>query len=174
MATSTLDFDLGRTRDLAGRRAHVWNRRIVLLLMAAFLAAGLAGVFGQVRTTRSAASPAATVTAKLPQAVRGGLYWPAEITIRARQRIAAPVIVLGSGFVRGMQLNTIEPSPTSEASRHGGLAFSFPTLQAGDSLTLNLQLQVNPTTVGEQDVGVRVEGANVAPIRLPASLTVYP
>lgn len=174
MSAPTTDFDLGRTRDLTGRAWHPWARRLILLAMLAFVLAGLAGVFGQTQHTRTASSPDALVKVRTPGALRGGLYWPAEIRIEAHRRITAPVIVLGSGFIRGMQLNSIEPSPPSETSRGGRIALTYPSLAPGQVLVVRLQLQVNPTTVGRQDLTVRVEGADIDPLRLPKTITVMP
>lgn len=142
--------------------------------MLAFVLTGLSGVFGQPQHTRVTDGPIAQVKVRTPQALRGGLYWPAEIRVEAHRRITAPVIVLGSGFIRGMQLNSIEPAPASEASRGGRLAFTYPTMAPGDVLVVRMQLQVNPTTVGTQDLGVRIEGADTKPISLPATARVLP
>lgn len=142
--------------------------------MAAFVAVGLTGALGQPQRTRTTDGPIAKVQVSLPEALRGGLYWPTEIRVEAHRRITAPVVVLGSGFIRGMQLNTVEPAPVSEASRGGRLAFTYPTMEPGDALVVHLQLQVNPTTVGAQDLGVRIESADTDPISMPASVRVLP
>ncbi|MDQ8044110.1 MAG: hypothetical protein AAGC46_04110 [Solirubrobacteraceae bacterium] len=178
--TTTTRFDLERVRDLSGRGAHVWYRRVLLTLMLAFVVAALLGAFGQISHSNTASGPAGTITVHAPHTVRGGLLFPARVTIRAAQKLVSPQIVLGGGWAKGMQLNTIEPSPASETTRPSStgstddLAFTYPTLQAGDSLTLYLQVQVDPTTIGHQDTSVSVEAANARPIRLPASLTVLP
>jgi hypothetical protein len=54
-----------------------------------------------------------------------------------------------AGLLEGLQVNTIEPSPQSEGeSRVTGRAQDV-ELRAGDELVVYLQLQVNPTTIGE-------------------------
>lgn len=171
---STTAFDLGRTRDLTGRSRHQWYRRAGLAVMGAVVVAALLGTFGQRDHTQTASGPAGSLELMKPAMLRGGLLWRARIVVRATEKIAAPQLVLGSGFVRGMQLNTIEPSPTSEGSRGSGLAFTYPTLNAGDSLTIYLQLQSDPTIVGAQNTSVSLEGANIAPIRLSSSTRVLP
>ncbi|MEH3053057.1 MAG: hypothetical protein PGN13_03480 [Patulibacter minatonensis] len=174
MTSSTTEFDQGRVRDLDGRAWHPWTRRALIALMTLFVVIGLTGAFGQVQHTRTASTAAALVKVRTPETLRGGLYWPTEIRIDAHQRITAPTIVLGSGFIRGMQLNTVEPAPASESSRGGRVALTYPTLEPGDALVVHLQLQVNPTTVGEQDLGVRIDGADLPPIALPQTATVLP
>jgi hypothetical protein len=174
MLSSTTEFDLDRTRDLKGRGHQPWVRRVGLLLMGVIVVLALLGRFGQTEQSHAAASPSAKLEVLIPGTLRGGLLWRARIIVHARQKIAAPVLVLGPGYVRGMQLNTIEPSPTSETSRAAGLAFSYPTLEAGQSLTVYLQLQVDPTVIGAQDLSVGLEGANIDPVRVPASTRVLP
>ncbi|MBO9533155.1 MAG: hypothetical protein J7513_09305 [Solirubrobacteraceae bacterium] len=174
MASPTVDLDLERTKDLAGRSWQPWIRRAALTAMLAVVAAGLAGVFGQVEHTSRAANTSAAAEVRVPQSLRGGLYWPAHIRIQARERIVAPVVVLGSGFIDGMQLNSLTPTPTSESTRDGHLVYAYPTLDAGDVLDVRLQLQVNPTTVGREDLSVRVEGDGLDPITIPRSVRVMP
>lgn len=174
VTTSTVDFDLERTRDLTGRRWQPWVRRIALALMLAFVIAGLAGAFGQVESTTTVTGKSAQVSVRVPESLRGGLYWPAHIRITAREKIAAPTVVLGAGYIQGMQLNSLTPTPVSEQTRDGRLVWAYPTLEAGDTLDVRLQLQVNPTTVGREDLGVRVEGAGIDPVVIPRSVRVLP
>lgn len=96
MTGSTIAFDLGRVRDLAGRSWHPWGRRLILLAMLAFVLVGLAGAFGQVQRKRVTDGPVAKLTVRTPEALRGGLYWPAEIRVEAHRRITAPVLLLGA------------------------------------------------------------------------------
>ncbi|MDO9356870.1 MAG: hypothetical protein Q7T55_24450 [Solirubrobacteraceae bacterium] len=179
-ATSTTDFDLGRHRDLRGRERHTWYRRAALGVMLAVIVAALAGAFGQMQSTRAATSDAAELEIQMPKTVRGGLLWPMRINVRAKTKIVSPTLVLGSGFIRGMQLNSLEPAPVSEASRpanangHAPFALTYGTLQPGDTLTVYAQLQVDPTTMGRHDASVSLEGANIRPVRSPAHLNVLP
>lgn len=180
MQTTTAPTDLARERDLAGRRWQTWVRRGILALMAVFVGFALAGAFGQRTTVQTASGAAAEVRVRSATTLRGGVFSPVRIEVIARRKIAAPQLVLGPGFIDGLHLNSIEPAPLSETSRprdeqgRAPLAFTYPTLEAGDELTVYLQTQVNPTTVGRQDMSVSLEGANVEPVRVPATLTVLP
>jgi hypothetical protein len=82
--------------------------------------------------------------------------------------------VLGSGFVEGMQLNTVEPSPVSEAGRGPRVVLSYAALRPGDELVVYLQLQVNPTTVGEQDTSVELDDQAAPVARIAQTTTVLP
>jgi len=156
---------------------HPWVRRVLVAAMVAVIVLALTGRLGQVERISSVQTATARVTLDAPSALRGGLMWPARVTIRARTRIVEPQVVLGAGYVRGMQLNTIEPAPAEETTRGRSLALTYATLQPGDELTVYLQLQVNPDTLGRQDLSVVLEPGGDDPppaVRLPASATVLP
>lgn len=145
--------------------------------MAVVIVVALTGRLGQSEHTSSVRTATADLTVDTPSALRGGLMWPARVTIRARKRIVEPQVVLGAGYVRGMQLNTIEPAPADETTRGRSLALTYATLEAGDELTVYLQLQVNPDTLGRQDLSVVLQPGGddpPAPVRLPVSATVLP
>lgn len=173
---STKPADLDRVRDLRGRRIHPWIRRVVLVAMTALVVVALAERFGQTEHVLSAPPhDAAKLELRAPEALRSGLLWRARITVTARTRIEDPELILGPGWVAGMQLNTIAPNATEEASRGDRLVLTYPTLRAGDQLVVHLQLQVNPTTSGRQDLSVALEGDGVGPtpVLLPAHVTVH-
>lgn len=175
-AWSTKPDDMERVRDLRGRRLHPWGRRVVLVAMVVLLALALTGRFGQ--TERVASAPphaAAKLELRAPKALRSGLLWRGRITVTARRRIERPELVLAPGWFSAMQVNTIEPAAADEASRGDRVVLTYPTLQAGDKLVVYLQLQVNPTTSGRQDLSVALEGKGVGPrpILLPAHVTVH-
>ena len=124
-------------------------RRGLVVLLAVPVLLALTGALGQSTQTLTAVAPAATLQVELPDVLRGGLMWRARIVVRAARTIEFPRIVLGPGFVHGMQLNTLEPAPASEASRGQHVVLSYDELAAGDELVVYLQLQVDPTTVGD-------------------------
>jgi hypothetical protein len=167
-------LDLGRHRDLEGRTAQPWMRRAVLLLFALVVIAALAGVMGQRAASDVARTDAAQLRVVSAPTLRGGLLWPARIEITAQRDIAYPRLVLAPGWVRGMQLNTLEPSPQGETTRGDDLVLSYGRLSAGDRLVIYLQAQVDPTTVGRQDVTVTLDDRTRQLVSLPRRLTVLP
>ena len=150
-------LDLERMRDLRGRRSHPWIRRSVLALLAVGVLVAATGAIGQPTRTLAVDGSGARLQLEAPGVLRGGLMWRARIVVRGDLDVKHPRLVLGPGFVHGMQLNTIEPSPVSEASRGPRVVLSYPELKAGDELVVYLQLQVNPTTVGSQDTSVELD-----------------
>jgi hypothetical protein len=168
-------LDLGRLRDLRGRRAHHWVRRGLLALLAVAPLAALTGAIGQpTQKLTAAAGAGARLQVEVPDVLRGGLLWRARIAVRADRTIEHPRIVLGAGFFEGMQVNTIEPSPAGEASRGPQVVLSYDALQPGDELVVYLQLQVNPTTVGEQDTSVQLDDETDRLARVRHVTTVLP
>jgi len=158
---------LRRHRDFEGRGYEPWVRRSLLLLLAVIPAAALANVFGQRPTTTHAASPAAELRLQAPATVRGGLLYQARFVIHARQELKQARLVLQHGWLEGFTLNTVEPSPVSEASDNGRIAFTLGHIRAGSNYRLYLQFQVNPTNVGShsQDVELLDGDRRVAVLR---------
>jgi hypothetical protein len=138
---------LKRDRDLEGRRREIWVRRAVLGLVVAVPVVALFNVFGQRPDTYKLVGPAASLKIYAPARLRGGLLFEARFHITARQDIKSANLVLGPGWAEGMSINTIEPSPVSEASNSGRLSFELGHIGAGKSYILFMQFQVNPTNV---------------------------
>jgi hypothetical protein len=167
-------LDLARIRDLKGRRRYPWIRRALLMLLAVPVVLGLSGALGQKTITRFATGPRARLALDAPSVVRGGLLWRARIVVKALRTISHPRLVLGPGYINGMQMNTIEPSPAGEASRGPRLVLSYDKLSPGDDLVVYLQFQTDPTTTGGQDASVEVDDATRPLARVEHTITVLP
>jgi hypothetical protein len=165
---------LRRHRDLVGRKWHPWVRRGLVALLAAVVVLGLVNAFGQRPSTSTAAGPAASLKLYAPSRVRGGLLFEARFHITARQDLRNATLVLGSGWLEGMTLNTVEPSPVGEASRDGRLALQLGHIPAGESYILFLQFQVNPTNVGHRTQTVELDDGDTRILSMRRTITVYP
>ena len=167
---------LERHRDLAGIRPYgVWTRWIVLGLLTAFSALGLANVFGQRPDSTTASAPAASLKLYAPEHLRGGLLWSARFHVRAIEELKDARLVLDTGWAEGMSVNTVEPSPLGEASANGQLSFDLGHIRRGGSYILFMQLQVNPTNLAwrrSQDVTLYDGARKVLTIR--HHVTIYP
>jgi hypothetical protein len=166
--------DLDRIRDLRGRERHPWIRRSLLALMAVGVLLAATGAIGQPTKTLSGGGVGASLQVKVPDVLRGGLLWRARISVRAELGMKHPRLVLGPGFVEGMQLNTVEPAPESEAGRGPRVVLSYAELKAGDELVVYLQLQVNPTTIGSQDMSVELDDETELVARVAHTTRVLP
>ena len=138
---------LKRDRDLEGRENDVWVRRVLMALVAAIPVVALFNVFGQRPDTHTLVGPAASLKIYAPARLRAGLLYEARFHVTARQELKDAYLVLGPGWAEGMSINTIEPSPVSEASNAGRLSLELGHLPAGQSYILFMQFQVNPTNV---------------------------
>ena len=166
---------LKRHRDLQGLRSGIWVRRGVIALLVAVSALGLANVFGQRPTTIRAEVPEATISVYAPTAIRGGDFMEARFHVTAKHDVEQARLLLDPGWAEGMSLNTIEPSPVSEASANGRLSFVLGHIPAGRSFILFLQFQVNPTNLAwhrPQNVEL-LDGDHVL-ARLHRTITVFP
>jgi hypothetical protein len=165
---------LRRHRDLEGRQWLPWLRRFLLALVAALVVLALAGAFGQRPSSTSANAAPATLDVSAPGAVRGGLLYQARFTIQAKEALQDATLVLNDEWLEGMTVNTIEPSPVSEASRDGRLALSLGHLPAGAKYVLFMQFQVNPTTVGSRTLRAELDDGDQLVLALTRHLRIYP
>jgi hypothetical protein len=152
----------------------LWARRAIVAAFVAIALLALVGFAGQHGTTEHAAGAQATLSVAAPNTVRGGIFFQARVTVVAEQDVEHPRIVLGRGWVEGLQVNSIEPAAQSEASRDGRLVLSYDKLAAGDTLALWFQFQVNPTQPGRRDFSVELDDAERPIARVDRKLRVLP
>jgi hypothetical protein len=165
---------LRRHRDLVGRRKAIWARRGGIALLGTFLVAGLTGTFGQPPETIVGQSRAATLDLYAPSRLRGGLLYEARFTIHAHRTLTHAALQLSPGWGEGQQMNTIEPSPVSEASHDGQIVLTLGKIPAGEVHTLFLQFQVDPTNVGSRPAGVALYDGNRRLLKVDRHVTIFP
>ena len=165
---------LRRDRDFEGRGSEIWIRRALFGLVCVVPVLALANVFGQRPTVSTAAAPAAKLTVSAPARVRGGLLYQVRFRIDARKKLDQAALVLDRGWIDGLTINTLEPSPASESSVNGKLGFDLGPIEAGDTHVLFVDYQVNPTTVGRQNQTVTLYDGKKALITIHRTLTVFP
>jgi hypothetical protein len=165
---------LKRHRDLDGRRNGIWIRRGAFTLLCLFLLLGLLNVFGQRPGGTTVATPEASLELYAPTHLRGGLLYQARFTITAHDDVKNAVLEFAPGWSESQTMNTIEPSPISEASRDGNLLFTLGHVPAGQIYRLYIQVQVNPTNVGRRDADVTLYDGGKQLAHLDRTITVYP
>ena len=166
---------LRRNRDLEGRLWHIWVRRALLAVpFGAALVLALFNVFGQRPQTQSATSPEASLKLYAPARVRGGLLWQARFTIEATQDVKDAVLELGPGWLEGMTVNTIEPSPIGEGSSNGKLTLDLGHIPQGKKYLLFMQFQVNPTNVGRRTRTLALYDGKTRLLSLDQTVTIFP
>jgi hypothetical protein len=165
---------LKQHRDLQGRDKELWIRRVLLALVVLVPLLALFNLFGQRPGTSKASVSAATLSVYAPTRVRGGLLYEARFHITARSEIKDAQLVLGSGWLEGMTVNTIEPSPTGEASRNGKLALDLGHIPEHQSFLLFMQFQVNPTNVGHRSRSVELFDGDTRLAAIHQKVTIFP
>jgi hypothetical protein len=165
---------LRRDRDLGPRQNDIWVRRALFGLVCVVPVLALANLFGQSPETSSGAASAAQLSVSAPSRVRGGLLYQARFTVTARKSLTQAALVLDRGWLDGLTINTMEPSPVSESSKNGKLGLDLGPIPAGHSYVLVLDFQVNPTTVGSQDQNLTLYDGNQALVTLHRTLTIFP
>jgi hypothetical protein len=173
-APEHLDADLHR--EMAGRVAEPWIRRGVLVVLVAILALALANVFGKRASISAASGPGAGLRVSAPSAARGGDIFEMRLEITADGApIDKPRVVLGKGWLEGITINTQSPADVAEeGAPDGGVVMSFDAVPAGQTLTVRMQLQVNPTTVSRREAVVVLRDGGRELTRVTRTLTVFP
>lgn len=165
---------LERDRDLVGREREIWVRRGLFTLLPLVAVLALVNLFGQRPGTSTARSAAAAVRVYAPTRVRGGLLFEARFRITAYRDLKKATLVLHPGWLEGMTLNTIEPSPIGEASRNGRLSLELGHIPAGHSYLLFMQFQANPTNVGHRPQTVELLDGEKKILQVNRKITVFP
>jgi hypothetical protein len=160
--------------ELQGRGHHALYRRLGLAVLALVVAAALLSVFGQESTTTVAEGRKATLSVDAPPHLRGGLLFQARFEIRAKRRLAHPKLVLSSGWLASMTMNTVAPTPLSENSGPDGLSMAFEELPAGHRLIVWSDWQVNPTNVGRRSEDTTLLDGSTPIASAHRTVTVFP
>src|SRR5689334_20891191 len=119
MAGAAPDYvELPRHRDWEKRRVETVLPNLLLCLVAVVPILAVLNVFGQGPSTDKVANPNGVATLELtaPKKVRSGLLFQARLDIRAHKEIKDAVLVLDSGWLESMTLNTAEPAAANETS----------------------------------------------------------
>ena len=119
-------------------------------------------------------SPAANLKVYAPERVRGGVFYEARFTVEALRELAQATLVLKPGWAEGITINTLVPSPVSEASRDGRLVFELGRIPAGQKHVFFLHLQVNPTNVGHRSQDVQLFDGDELLATAKRTVTVFP
>ena len=83
-----------------------------LLTMLGFLCLlGLLNTFGQRPDTATASADGVELEVYSPERLRSGLFFMSRFTIRAERELEAATLLLDPGWMEGITLNTLVPSP---------------------------------------------------------------
>jgi hypothetical protein len=165
---------LKRNRDLEGMQGRPWVRWILVALLTAVVVMGALNVFGQQPESEVVDSDAARLELFSPDDLRSGLYFMSRFVIAAKEDLAEATLVLDPGWLEGVTLNTVEPSPVGEASRDGQIAFELGHIPAGDQYRFYLHFQVNPTEFGRRSHDVALYDGDTLLARIDRTTMIWP
>jgi hypothetical protein len=165
---------LKRNRDLEGIAGKPWVRWLLVALLSVVVVLGALNVFGQQPEATVAEAEAAQLELLSPDDVRSGLFFMSRFVIHAREDIDEATLVLDPGWLEGVTLNTIEPSPVGEASRDGKIAFELGHIPAGDQYRFYLHFQVNPTEFGRRSHDVELYDGETLLTRIDRKTMIWP
>jgi len=165
---------LSRHRDLEGREKRPFIRWVLLAVVGVFLLFGLGNAFGQRPQTDTASAGGVELEVYSPSRLRGGLIFMTRFTITTARELENATLVLDPGWLEGMTLNTLEPSPIGEANRDGKLALELGRVRAGTKHVFFLHFQVNPTNIGRRSQDVELHDDTTPLLHLDRTVTVFP
>ena len=102
------------------------------------------------------------------------MLWQARFDIRANREIKDAVLVLDSGWLESMTVNSLEPTPSNQTSRNLSLALDLGHIPAGKTWRQYMQFQANPVNAGSQSQGVTLYDGNVPLLHLNRNIMVWP
>lgn len=165
---------LRRDRDLEGRAHEIWIRRGLFALLPIVSVLALVNLFGQHPQTSKTFTHAAALKLFAPARVRSGVLYQARFRVTAGRELKKARLVLDPGWLESTTVNTIEPSPVSEASDDGRISLELGHIPAGKSFLLFMHFQVNPTNVGHRPQTVELFDGDQKLLELHRSITVFP
>ena len=175
MVGSTPDqLTLARHRDLEGREHRPWVRWILLSLTGVLVLLGLLNAFGQRPDTDTASGDGVALEVYSPERLRSGLFFMSRFTIRADRELEQATLVLDPGWLEGITLNTLEPSPVGEANRDGKIALDLGRVRAGTKHVFFLHFQVNPTEIGRRPQDVELHDGEMPLLAIDRTVTIFP
>jgi hypothetical protein len=174
VAAAPDQLTLARHRDLEGHAHRPFVRWALLSLVGLIVLLGLLNAFGQNPQTDTATADGVELEVYSPKRVRSGLFFMSRFTIRAEREVEAATLVLDPGWLEGITLNTLVPSPVGEANRDGKIALDLGHVPAGTKHVFFLHFQVNPTEVGRRSQDVALYDGETPLLELDRTVTIFP
>lgn len=147
MARQSLDYPDGIVADHADRRGRLHRHANLVSLAVLFgvMLLGFSGLLGGARTDpRQAEFADATLRVTTPRTLRNGVFFEMRVEVTAKRSIGKLVVALPPRLWRDMTINTMVPAPTEEAFEDGAFRFDYGALEAGKTLVMKVDGQINP------------------------------
>jgi len=129
-------------------RAQLWDRHaspISFLILGSLLAAAVTGNFGGQPSPRVDADfGVARLSVLTPTVIRNGEFFETAIDIRADEPLSDATLAVEAGLWRDMTINTMIPAAAEEEYKDGEYRFAYGPLEAGETLSVKIDGQINP------------------------------
>jgi hypothetical protein len=155
----------------ANRHASWWRLGPLALVMAAALFGWLGGAPAPARRVTSAAATLAVTT---PDRLRNGMMFETRISAVAKRAVGDAVIAVPAAMWRDVTVNGMIPEPVEEEFAGGEFRFHFGPLDAGETLGLKIDGQLNPPRYSTSIGRLRLLDGEAELAALPLSLKVIP
>lgn len=150
-------------------------RWFMLFALGGILLAALLGAFGGLKNpTVTASGAGATLRVNAPAVLRNGEFFEMRYALEAHRPIARPVIAVAQSYWRDVTINTMVPAPASEGFEDGFFVFEFDPLEAGETIALKVDGQINPSLFGGTQGAVEARDDERTLARAGMRLTVLP
>lgn len=160
------------------RRARSWHRHAnpaMLIALTVLLGVALTGTFGGgPNPLRVVETPAMRLTVNFPETLRNGEFFEMRAELTAKQPIGDAGLVIPASYWRDLTINSTLPAPAEERPAPDGYHLSWGPLDAGETLTIKIDGQINPPLVGGTTGEITVTDGDRVIARFPAMLKVYP
>ncbi|MFC4256160.1 hypothetical protein GRI97_11475 [Altererythrobacter xixiisoli] len=160
------------------RRIRPWHRHAnpaMLIALATLLGLALAGTFGGgPHPVRVVETPAMRLSVNFPERLRNGEFFEMRAELTAKQEIGDAGLIIPASYWRDLTINAMIPAPAEEKPAPGGYQLSWGPLEAGETLIIKIDGQINPPLVGGTAGEIAVTDGERELARFPARLKVYP
>ena len=134
--------------DHIASRIGIWDRHaspIAFLLLGGLICLALLGFAGGQRSPWTSVDfGPVTLSVKTPTLIRNGEFFETDIRIAADERLEDATLAIDADLWRDMTINTMIPAPAEESFEAGEMRFSYGVLEAGRSLRVKIDGQINP------------------------------
>ena len=126
----------------------LWDRYaspLALLILGGLLFAAWLGVAGGQPSPRTHTDfGIAKLSVKTPTVIRNGEFFETDIRLTAAARLEDATLGVDADLWRDMTINTMIPAPAEESYDAGEMRFSYGPLEAGQTLRVKIDGQINP------------------------------
>lgn len=160
-------------RDMRPARRH-FAGAFAPLLLGAVVVTGLSGVLGGYGSSARTRNAAASLSIEAPKRIRNGEFFETVIRATATSATEDLTIIIPADLYHHVTINTMIPAAQSEAYADGAFRFGFGPHDAGETIEVKIDSQINPARFGHSSGIFEVADGGRTLARLPWRMEVLP